>query len=348
MKLSPYTVSLLNDIERRIDPETEEDFAAQWQTFWDGKSDTNIFSPKRKKCSPGGVELKPISVNEALHDPELMLDSQLADLSNRLNSPGSALGLRANYGTGILTSVLGADIFEMPPEMNTLPTTRSLNDSDAVRKTVDGRMPDLYTGFGKDVLFFGEMCMEIFEKYPKIKKYVQIYHPDTQGPLDLAELFWGGEMLCEMYENPDLVHALLRLITDTYIAFLEKWYAIVPRVKGLTVHWEILQRGTVMLRLDSGMNISGAFYDEFSKPYDREVLDHFGGGCIHFCGRGSHYIESLCEMEKVYGFNLSQPELNDMETIFRTAEKRDKRIISLPRAEQFVRQLGIGKSIVHA
>ena len=30
MELSSYTLALLDDIERRIDPETEEDYRAQW------------------------------------------------------------------------------------------------------------------------------------------------------------------------------------------------------------------------------------------------------------------------------------------------------------------------------
>ena len=57
MNLSSYTLALLEDIERRIDPEIEEEYFAQWVNFWDGKCDTKVFVPSRKKVSPPQIEL---------------------------------------------------------------------------------------------------------------------------------------------------------------------------------------------------------------------------------------------------------------------------------------------------
>jgi hypothetical protein len=57
------------------------------------------------------------------------------------------------------------------------------------------------------------------------------------------------------------------------------------------------------------------------------LLSELGGGSVHFCGRGDHYIKHLSEMENLYGVNLSQPEHNDMETIFRNTI--DKKIMIL-------------------
>ena len=83
-------------------------------------------------------------------------------------------------------------------------------------------------------------------------------------------------------------------------------------------HWgSLYHRGTILLRSDSAMNLSPELYREFSLPYDKRLLDTFGGGAIHFCGRGDHYIPDLCSLEGVYGINMSQPECNDMEVIYR-------------------------------
>ncbi len=335
MKLSNYTLALLNDIENRIDPETEEDFRSQWIRFWEGETDTSVFRPTRKQITAPGVELKDININDCLGDWELMLDAQLADVSRRLAAKSPALGMRANYGTGIMPSLFGAKIFEMPRELNTLPTTKSLNDDDKIRAILEKGLPDLQTGYGKDVLRFGEICAEVFENYPKIKKYVEVYHPDTQGPLDVAELLWGGEMFYAMYEDPDFVHTVIRLITDTYKAFMDKWYSIVPQRGEYSVHWGFLIRGTLMIRLDSAMNISPAFYEEFSKQYDKELFDYYGGGCMHFCGRGDHFIRSMCDIDTMYAFNMSQPHLNNMDLILSAACTRNKHIIGLPQADQY-------------
>ena len=71
MNLSEYTTALLDDIERRIDPEVEDDYYAQWKSFWYEQREGLLFTPKRKKTSAPGVELKAIHINDALHDFEL-------------------------------------------------------------------------------------------------------------------------------------------------------------------------------------------------------------------------------------------------------------------------------------
>ena len=329
MQLTDYTKRLLDDVERRIDAEAEDDFIAQWENFWDGKCEDIIFRPMRKKITAPGIELQNTHINDAVHDYELMLDMQMEGVSTALNSVSNALSIRADYGTGIMTSIFGAEIFEMPREMKTRPTTRSLNNSDAVRCILEKGIPDLNRGFGKDVFHFGEMCVEIFKDYPSISKYVRVYHPDTQGPLDIAELLWGSEMFYEMYDDPDFVHEVLDLITNTYIEVMDRWYRIWPDREGLTLHWNIMQKGAIMIRNDSAMNISSEMYGEFALPYDVKLLDYYKGGCVHYCGRGDHYIGQLMAKNNLYGVNLSQPHYNDMEKIFRETFIHNKKLLDM-------------------
>ncbi len=331
MELSAYTRSLLADIERRIDPETEEDFIKQWEAFWAGNIDDVIFTPKRKKISEPGVALQRIYLNEAIDDLELMLDMQLAGVSRALQGRSQALSMRANYGTGIMTSLFGAPLFMMEREKDTLPTTHSLNDTDAVRAIVEAGMPPLTAGLGQRVFDFGEMCREVLRDYPKLARYVTVYHPDTQGPLDIAELLWGGDMFYEMYDDPDFVQRLMRLITDTYCAFMDKWFQLYPIRSGMNVHWGFWHRGTICLRNDSAINLSPAQYREFALPYDTELLDYYGGGILHYCGRGDHFVGELAAHPLLYGINLSQPHLNDMDKVFSAAFSNDCRILDLTR-----------------
>ncbi|MBQ4628306.1 MAG: hypothetical protein IJB44_04435 [Clostridia bacterium] len=328
MELSKETLLLLEDIERRIDPETEEDLEKQWLDFTYGRFDGDIFCPKRKKTSPPSVEPQGININDAIKDYDLMLRSQLSGVSWALNGTHNTLCVRANYGTGIMTSVFGAEIFVMPYENNTLPTTRPLNDTEKIRRIVEKDGYDIMSGFGKNVFEFGEICAEVFEKYPKIKKYVNVYHPDTQGPLDICELLWGCEMFYALYDEPDLAHAMLSLITDAYIAVMDKWYDIFPKNTVLNHHWGgLCHKGTIVLRSDSAMNISPEIYREFSMPYDKKLLDYYGGGIVHFCGRGDHYIEILSKLNGLYGINMSQPECNDMEKIYKNTVDKGIKIL---------------------
>ena len=328
-KISEDTRILLEDIEKRIDPEAEEDFERQWKDFLYGGFTGDIFEPVRKRVSVSDAAFKRVeNINDAIDDYELMRRHQLQDVSVALSRPWNNVCVRSNYGTGILSSLFGAEIFYMPYRTNTLPTTRSVGDNEWIRRAVESGMPSLENGFGKKVFEFGEICAEVFEKYPKIKKYVKVYHPDLQGPLDICELLWGGEMFYAMYDEPMLVHGMLRLITDTYKAFMDRWFSMYQPSEVMNPHWGILyHRGKILLRDDSAMNLSPELYREYALPYDAELLEQYGGA-VHFCGRGDHYVEALSTAKGLYGVNVSQPDYNDMEKIYRNTVDKGIKLLA--------------------
>ena len=313
----------LDDLESRIDEAGEADLIAQWKRFADGGGPEGLFSPRRNYTAPPSVEWPDYSVNEAIADRGKMLLSQLAGCSGAIaHGAGNVLNVRSNYGTGIMSSLFGAEIFMMEDKLNTLPTSIPLpGGADAVRRLVDAGVPDLYTGFGGKALEMGAYYAEEFAPYPKISKYLSVYHPDTQGPVDIAELVWGSAMFYEFVDQPELVHEFLALITETYAKYLRTWLAIAPHApaipEGYAPHWGMLHKGAIMLRDDSAMNLSGEMFEEFIRPYDQRLLDEFGGGAIHFCGHGDHFIAPMCSMRNLHGINLSQPHLNDMGHVWR-------------------------------
>ena len=318
LKLSEETTALLEDIEKRIDPETENDYFMQWKDFLENRFKGDIFTPVRKKTSKAGVPYRNININDAIGDYELMLVSQMEGVSRALERPSGTLDVRSNYGTGIMTSVLGAKIFVMPYEQNTLPTTYPAGSVDEIKKIIDKGVPSPLDGWGKNVFEMGEIFKEVFEKYPKISEYVSVYHPDAQGPLDICELLWGSDIF---YSKRDI-----------------------------NSHWgSFMYKGYIVLRDDSAMNISSDFYEEFALPYDTELLDHFGGGAIHFCGRGDHYIEVMSGIKGLTGINMSQPHLNDMEKIYQNTVDKNIKLLGFNRkeAEKNVTRSGVFHGNMH-
>lgn len=327
MKLSADTIKLLDLIENCIDPEVEDDFLHQWDEFLDAKHPDEIFSAKRKKTAQFDYEFQNININDAIEDYEKMLVSEMEGVLHALTSEKSLLTVRSNYGTGIIPSLFGPKLFIMPYHTNTLPTTIPMG-IDALHPLIDGGVPDIYGGLGKRVFEMGEVFAEVFSHYPKIRKYVTLYHPDTQGPVDICELLLGSEMFYLIYDDPDGFKGLLDVISQTYIRFLEKWFSYYPQNPNRALHWShVVFRGNIALRDDSAMNFSPEAYDEFIKPFDAALLKHFKGGMVHFCGRGDHYIESLCKVPELFGVNLSQPHLNDMEKIYRNTVDRGVRLL---------------------
>jgi hypothetical protein len=325
----------LDDLEARLDVEEETQLRATWRAFASGQAGHGIFEPRRRRCFRPLAEWRKPTVNETLEDFEAMALQQLCECSAALAAgTGAVLNVRANYGTGILPSLFGCRLHVMGAALNTLPTVLPVDGGeDAIRRLVGRGVPDLTAGLGARVLEMGERFVSLFRGYPRVRRFVHIYHPDLQGPIDACELLWGSSMFLAMIEQPDLVKELLALVTLTYRHFLRRWMDVVPVAvdDGFSAHWGMLHRGAIMLREDSAMNLSPELIEEFVVPCDQLLLDEFGGGAIHFCGRGDHFIGLVAAMRGVYGVNLSQPECNDMEIVYRHTVDRGIPLLSLAR-----------------
>lgn len=323
----------LEDLENRIDPAVEDDLYFQWRSFWEGTVKDEIFIPRRKKKSPTAVKWPEISINSTLNNYELMALQQFKGCSDILaDGTGYLLNIRCNYGTGIIPSLFGAEMFVMDEKLNTLPTTKPLQGGEKKIVEIIGRgVPSVRGGLGIKVFEMAERFIEMMKDYPKVQKYVKIYHPDIQGPMDICELLYGSSLFIALIDKTELIHNLLNLITETYKLFMEEWVKFVPFENNYSTHWSMLIKGNIMLRDDSAMNLSPEMFDEFIKPYDGRLLKIFNGGGIHFCGRGDHYIEKLSEIEGVYAINMSQPGYNDMEKILKNTVDKGIKIIGLSR-----------------
>lgn len=325
-KLKDY----LQDLENRIDVADEERLLEETKKFCDGRWEEEIFSPKRKATKRPSIKWPSININDAIQDDELMLIREFSGCSNGLKEcNGRIMTVRSNYGVAILALLFGVEQFIMPYEMNTLPICRSFkNPIDDVKRCLDKGIPDLSGGWGEKVFAMGERFMEIKKNYPNIAKCVHIEHPDCQGPMDICDLLWGSELFYVLYDYPDLVSDFLKLITQTYKLFLDKWFQIVPKTK-YSAHGGMMYKGTILVRDDSAMNLSPDMYAEFIYPYNDECLNYFGSGAIHYCGRGEHFVPIMSKMKSLNAINLSQPHLNDMETIFKNTVDKGIPIIGL-------------------
>jgi hypothetical protein len=201
-----------------------------------------------------------------------------------------------------------------------------------VKRILDRGEMDFSVALAGRVFQFAGRWLEVSGPREIIRRRVYMYNPDLQGPLPLAELLWGSELYLDIFDEPETVSGALGFFTDVMIAFLKKFRALCPPYDaGHSVEWGLLHRGGVIVRNDAAMNISGAMYREFVKPEDERLINAFGGG-VHFCGKGDHYIEAVSEIPGLSTINMSQPEYNDMEIIYRNTVDKGIVIIGLPSA----------------
>jgi hypothetical protein len=245
------------------------------------------------------------SMAEIQADMEKMLLSELGPVyASALVKDDRLPEIRANYGTGILPSLFGCEIVHLDP--TTLPAALPLHDEARIREHVTKGVPDLRGGLGGSVFDTVAFYVEALNPYPKLRKWVTINLPDTQGPLDAAEIIWGSEIFEAMYADPELVHAFLNLVTDTIATFTRKHQVI----DGVPFNPAPNPIGRVCIREDASVMISGAMYNEFCKPYAQRLLDEFGG-CIHWCGDGKAWWRSLITLHKLNAVNPYQGQFYD-------------------------------------
>ena len=324
----------LEDLDARIDPEAEADLLRQWVDFLEGRFTGGVFAPRRRCAVPPTVEWPKIGTNAAFDNPELMVLRELAGCSHALaQGSGAILNVRCNYSTGLLPSVFGAELFIMDEAMDTLPTSTPYRGGGLgpMRELLARGAPQVRAGLGERTFDTAERFLDVFRRYPNIGRWVRLYHPDLQGPMDVTELLWGSSLFYDIVDAPETVNDALALVTETYGRFMREWEALVPPTDRYAAHWGLLHRGRIMLRDDSAMNFSPEMFDTFIRPYDARLLAEFGGGAIHFCGRGSHYIESASTIPGLYAIQLSQPEYNDMETIYRNTVDKGIALLALNR-----------------
>jgi hypothetical protein len=338
---APY----LDDLASRIDADEEARIHESWIDFLEGRLAGKLggaepFVPPARVAKPAGIDWPRIHINDALADVDTMVLHQLSMVSDALAAGSNAiLNVRTNYGVSIMTSQLGCEVVIMSREQGNLPTTLPLGGrdpaaagttrEDVIRRAVDRGVPDLRAGQGAAVFDCGELFAEVLGTHELLDRWILLYHPDTQGPIDNAELAWGSDIFLAFYDDPQLVHSFLDLMVEHYLAFLRKWFALHPPRGRYSAHWGHLIKGQVLLRDDSLMNLSPEIYDEFIFAREQRSLDELGGGVIHYCGRGSHVIDRFAAIDSLTGVNLSQPHLNDMDVVFASTVDRGLSIIAL-------------------
>ena len=242
------------------------------------------------------------SVEEIHQDMAKMMYNELVGCLPQIETnDGGIPMIRANYGVGILPSVFGAKCKIINGNM---PWCEHLTRDELNKLLTDG-IPDPNNGFGKLVKETYQFYSEMLSKYPKCKQVIKFYHPDYQGPFDVAHLLFGSDIYMEIYDDPDFIHDLLNLVTDTYINCMRdvKPY-LNDENEEFVYHWHHLYPGKIVLRDDSAVNLSASMYQEFVQPYNDKILKAFGCGSMHFCGRADHWVFEMGRDENIKAYNV--------------------------------------------
>ena len=163
--------------------------------------------------------------------------------------------------------------------------------------------------------------------------------PDLQGPFDTAEQLWGSGIYIGLYEERELVTALMEKIVQTMLR-VEETYRPYTRDRldpfANTQHGYNIP-GRLLIRNDSTILISPGDYRDVVAPIDAQLLEAVGGGSIHFCGNGEHLIEPILEIPDVKGLDVGQSAMMDVDRIYAICRERNVALANhIPPREQLL------------
>ena len=158
---------------------------------------------------------------------------------------------------------------------------------------------------------------------------------DTQSPFDLAQLVVGDEIFYAIYDEPDRVHRLLDQCTRMIVRLTKLYKQAVGEPIDGGRHGNFAMRGGIRVCEDTCTLLNEEQVNEFMVPYTRRLLQQFGGGWLHYCGRNDHlYKAALDSIPEFYMINMGNPEMHDMQQVIADCLERGKTYFGYVNREQ--------------
>lgn len=246
---------------------------------------------------------------EIHYDVEKMFVRELRGTLGTALADGDAVpSVRANVGCGAICTLLGGlkQTF-YPDKMPWL--LKHLSEEELLGLSIESIQESDEFKMGMEQMRYMKKMLE--------GTGIQVYPIDLQGPIDLAHLFMGDEFFYALYDDPDLVHHVLRLSVACATYAMEKCFEII-QPKDYVCHY-----GSLVLPADKPLKVSEdtstllceAHLKEFMQPYTEQILAHFGGGYIHYCGDNKHLYNLVPHVKNNIGMNFGNPERHDPKDI---------------------------------
>jgi len=148
---------------------------------------------------------------------------------------------------------------------------------------------------------------------------IEVYPVDLQGPVDSAHLLYGDDFFYDLYDDPDFVNHLLDLVHAALVRLMEDCFEIIKPGEYVAHYNGLVLPAASPLKIseDTSTLLGREHVFEHCAPRTQALLDHFGGGYIHYCGWNPHLYEAVTERIRPLGLNFGNPEKHDMAAVLR-------------------------------
>ena len=256
-------------------------------------------------------------------DNEKMYTDGLRGVLSAVNGAyGAVPSMRANMGCGIIPSLFGRQQRLFDDKMPWL--------VDHVKKE---ELKENYNFDISDSAEFAAAMGHIEYMNGKLRENnltgkVFVYPLDLQGPIDTAHLIYGDDIFYQFYDDPEFVKKLLDASCEAIYFAMGECFKRIDLSGELVAHYNHLiipaGMGGIKTSEDTTTLLSPALIDKFARPYLNKMLDFFGGGYAHYCGKNDHLLDVLLNEPKVIGINFGNPDMHDMPEVLRRCRDAKK------------------------
>lgn len=151
-------------------------------------------------------------------------------------------------------------------------------------------MDYVHSGINAKQIAFRQAMIAVADNYPVRFQGGPIFYPGenpaltntSDGPFGVAgDLLGQMEAFTAVYERPDFLHEVLRIVTDKMIEWLDFCAAEMKLPGPRSFAWTD----------DLAVSLSEQRFREFALPYNQRLRFHFDGWVgLHMCGRSDHLL----------------------------------------------------------
>jgi 5-methyltetrahydrofolate--homocysteine methyltransferase len=258
--------------------ENIEAIAERYSAFWEHEIIDRpliaISCPSENPRKPA----EPASLEQKWLDAEYRVNRFWEDCANTCFLADSLPVYWSNFGPGMVANFMGGDYM--------LSENTVWYDRNPLIKDIE-QMPELK--FDTDSVMWKTLCAEYAYFFDKNRGGFATY-ADLGGTIDIGASLLGAEnLMVEMYDHPDELHALLDKIDDVWLESFRLSSEILMRGQKYYSSWLTLirERAWYPLQADLSVMLSPSAFETFVVPSLERVAKAIGGKtAYHLDGRG--------------------------------------------------------------
>ncbi len=255
-------------------------------------------------------------------DPETMLRTQILAQkwlmenirTDAYSITGAWVGAWTDFQNTFESGSLGCEVIFPEDDIPWVGPGWVKNDADL--KTLE-QMDFVHSGLNARQIAYRKAMIAVAEKYPVRFQGGPIFYPGenpslthtSDGPFGVAgDLMGQTELFTAVYERPDFVKELLRIVTDKLIEYLDFCWEEEKLPVPKDFAWTD----------DLAAGLSAEVYREIVLPYEKKLRFHFDGYlCLHMCGKTDHLLEIFRDELKIneyqgFGYEVDLDRIADV------------------------------------